>query len=187
MVNPSSFSQVNYIVKKLLLHAAEKHSCFDRETDINLHSVGFMDVCVQKDSLTWTHTVLLLRHTHLWRITCSHSGMNMRLQTRWLTAPYPHQLIMVTIIGVINRPNYRPITEALLSEGEDGGLLLRCSAPVRHFGLDPSHPLNPSALFPTLIPSCLHYQAVEVTLCKGQGLEVTLSLRRAPKIGAVWF
>lgn len=171
-----------------------------------------MDMGVQEDLLTWrfrtwrhpiypfkplhvgdrcfySHaqehicTVLLLQHAHPWWFTWSHSGMKIRLQIRWLTASYPHQLIMVTIIGVINRPNYRPITKALLSEGEDSGLLLKCII----LGLTPRTPWTPPLSSPPLIPSCLHYRAVEVTLCKGRGLGVMLSLRRAPKIGAVWF
>lgn len=95
--------------------------------------------------------------------------MKMWLQIRRRAAGSPHQLIMVTIIAVINRPNYRPITEALLSEGADGSLLLRCPVLVHHSGLDPCAPWTPPLSSPPLMPSCLHFRDVEVTLSKGQG------------------
>lgn len=149
------------------------------------HLIYFLNLwCISAHMYTLS---CCLQHTYLWWLTWTNSGMKMWPQTHWQTAGSPHQFIMVTIIGVINRPNYRPITEALLSTGEDGGLLLGCPASVHHFGLDPRAPWTPPLSSPPLIPSCLHYQDVEVTLCKGQGLGVVLSLRRAPKIGAVWF
>lgn len=158
------------------------------EHAINFSSCGILATnCLHWLAQEHMCTALLLQHTHLWWFTWSQSGMKTRLQTCWRAASSPHQLIMVTIIGVINWLNYRPITEALLSDGENGGLLLRCPASVHHFGLDPCAPWTPQLSSPPLIPSCLHYLDAEVTLCKGQGLGVVLSLRRAPKIGAVWF
>lgn len=99
----------------------------------------------------------------------------------------PHQLIMVTIIAVISVPNCRPKLRPYCLNGKDDDLLRRCPVSVHHFGLDPCAPWTPPLSSPSLIPSCLHYRDVEVTLCKGRGLEVMLSFRRALKIGVVWF
>lgn len=103
------------------------------------------------------------------------------------TTSSPHQLIMVTIIAVISGPNCRPILRPYCLNGKNADLLRRCPVSVHHFGLDPCAPWTPPLSSPSLIPSCLHYRHVEVRLCKGRGLGVMLSFRRALKIGVVWF
>lgn len=94
-------------------------------------------------------------------------------------ASSPHQLIMVTIIAVISQPNCRRILRPFCLNGKVDDLHRRCPASEHHFGLDPCAPWTPPLSSPPLIPSCLHYRDVEVTLCKGRGLGVTPSLRRS--------
>lgn len=118
-------------------------------------------------------------HTHLWWLTWKYGGQHTN-NLHSTPAHYGNNYCRN------QSAKLQSDTEALLSERKKTTTSFAASKEHR-FGLDPCAPWTPPLASPPLITSCLQYRDVEVMRCKGQGLGVMLSLRRAPKIGVVWF